>query len=50
MVLIVWISQTYAVASCVNAHFCDVAYTLQKIKFGREKNRIYRQASETAAN
>ena len=28
LVLIVWISQTYAVASCINAHFCDVAYTL----------------------
>ena len=26
--LIFWISQTYAVASCISAHFCDVAYAL----------------------
>ena len=31
---------------CISAHFSDVAYAL----FGREKNRIFRQATETNAN
>ena len=28
LVLMFWISQAYAIASCTSAHFCDVAYAL----------------------
>ena len=40
LVLMFWISQAYAIASCISAYFCDVAYALLKIKFGRDANRI----------
>ena len=28
LVLMFWISQAYAITSCISAHFCDVAYAL----------------------
>ena len=28
LVLMFWMSQAYAIASCISAHFCDVAYAL----------------------
>ena len=40
LVLMFWISQAYAIASCISAYFCDVAYALLKIKFGHDANRI----------
>ena len=49
LVFIFRIPQTYAIASCISAHFCDVACALQIIKFGRKKNGIFRQATETNA-